>query len=120
METNDSPTPAGVPRREFLKKTATAAAAVATTSLLKNPVYGQNQAPSAGVAGANNRIAVAVVGVGEGIGKNHLQGIHEHAAENNVVVAAACDLFRKRRDWSKEQAGLKDADLYVDHRKMLE
>src|SRR5262249_13195975 len=101
----------GLPRREFIRKAAAASAAVAATSILKPTIYGQ--APSAGVAGANNRIAVAVVGVGEGIGKNHLQGIHEKAGENNVVMAAACDLFNKRRGWSKEQAGLKDSDLYA-------
>src|SRR3954467_13082309 len=112
----------GLPRREFLKKTAGAAAGVATaSSLFKTPVYGQNKAPSTGrVIGANDRIAVAVVGVGFGIGKNHLQGIHEKASENNVVVAGVCDVFNKRRTWAKEQAQLKDSDLYTDHRKMLE
>jgi len=107
-------------RRDFIKRTATAAAAVAATPLLKTPVYGQSGAPSANVTGANNKIAVAVIGVGFGIGKNHLQGIHDKASENNTVVAAACDLFSKRRDWAKEQAGLKDADIFVDHRKLLE
>src|SRR5437016_13578107 len=102
-------------RRDFIKKAATAAAVVASTNLFKTPVYGQNQAPSPGrVIGANDRIAVAVVGVGFGIGKNHLQGIHDKASENNVVVAGACDVFNKRRDWSKEQAQLKDSDLYTD------
>src|SRR5438309_9607522 len=109
-----------VPRRDFIKRTATAAAAVAATPLLKTPVYGQTQAPSANVAGANDRIAVAVVGVGFGIGKNHLQGIHDKASENNVVVAGACDVFNQRRDWAKKQAELKDSDLHTDHRKMLE
>src|SRR5438309_11762265 len=108
-----------VPRRDFIKRTATAAAAVAATPLLKTPVYGQTQAPSANVAGANDKIAVAVIGVGFGIGKNHLQGIHDKASENNTVVAAACDLFSKRRDWAKAQAGLKDSDIFVDHRKLL-
>src|SRR3982751_864590 len=101
MEKKANPTSPGVPRREFIKKTATAAAAfAATASVFKTPVYGQNQAPSPGrVIGANDRIAVAVVGVGFGIGKNHLQGIHEKAAENNVVLAGACDVFNKRRAW---------------------
>jgi|SRR4051812_196482 predicted dehydrogenase len=122
MEKKANPTSPGVPRREFIKKTATAAAAVAaTSSLFKTPVYGQNQAPSPGkVIGANDRIAVAVVGVGFGIGQNHLQGIHQKANENNTVVAAACDLFNKRRDWAKASAGLKDSDLQVDYRKILE
>src|ERR1041385_273932 len=107
-------------RRDFIKRTATAAAAVAATPLLKTPVYGQTQAPSANVAGANDKIAVAVIGVGFGIGQNHLQGINAKAGDNNTVVAAACDLFSKRRGWAQEQAGLKDADVYVDHRKRSE
>src|SRR5437773_5220723 len=121
METNETGSSSGLPRREFIKKTATATAPVATTSLLNTPVYGQNQAPSAGrVIGANVRIAVGVVGVGFGIGKNHLQGIHEKAGENNVVVGAACDLFNKRRDWAKATAELKEADIFSDYRKLLE
>ena len=102
----------GLPRREFLKKAAGAAAVIGTTSILKTPVYGADQAPSANVTGANNKIAVAVIGVGFGIGKNHLQGIHDKRNENNAFVAAACDLFNKRRDWAKTTAELKDSDLY--------
>jgi predicted dehydrogenase len=114
-------TAGGDSRRNFIKKTATAAAAVATTSLFKTPVYGQSTAPSPGrVIGANERIGVAVVGVGFGIGKNHLQGIYEKASQNNVTLAAACDLFNKRRAWAKDQAKLNDSDLYTDHRKLLE
>lgn len=119
METNATP-PAGFPRRDFIKKTAAAAAAVAATPLLRTPVYGQNQAPSANVTGANNRITVAVIGVGFGIGQNHLVGIHEQANANNTVVAAACDVYSVRRDFAKAKAGLKDADVYTDYRKMLE
>ena len=120
MENNATPSSAGLPRRDFIRKTATAAAAVAAVPLLKTPVYGQNQAPSANVAGANNKIAVAVIGVGFGIGQNHLIGIHEKSNENNAVVAAACDVFNKRRDFAKEKANLKDADLFDDYRKLLE
>ena len=108
-------------RREFIKKTSTLAAAVAVGNIFKTPVYGQDQAPSPGsVVGANNRINVAVVGVGYGIGKDHLQGIHQHATENNVVIAAASDLFNKRRDWAKQTAELKDAEVYLDYKKLLE
>jgi predicted dehydrogenase len=120
MENNVTPSASPLPRRDFLKKTATVAAAVAATPLFRTPVYGQNQAPSANVAGANNRIAVAVIGVGFGIGQNHLVGIHEKANENNTVVAAASDVFNKRRDFAKAKANLKDADVCDDYRKLLE
>lgn len=108
----------GASRRQFLKQTAAAAAAVATTSLLKPRLFGQ--APSAGVTGANNRIGVAVIGLGKGIGMNHLEGIMANAAANNVKVVAACDLYAVRRDWAKQKAGLSDADVYADYRKLLE
>lgn len=58
--------------------------------------------------------------MGTGIGKNHFEGIYKEADKNNVVVAAGCDLFNKRRDWAKERAQLKDSDLFADYRKMLE
>src|SRR6516165_3164878 len=118
METN-KPSSA-LPRREFIKKTVTAVATVAAAPMLQSSLYGQNQAPSANVTGANNRIAVAVVGVGFGIGQNHLLGIHDKCNENNTVVAAASDVFNKRRNFAKEKAGLKDSDVYVDYRKLLE
>src|SRR5947209_5392959 len=102
----------GSTRRDFLKKTSTIAAAVATTNLFRTPVYGQNQAPSTGrTIGANDRISVAVIGIGVGIGQNHLEGINQNAGENNVAVVAACDLFSKRREKCKEAANLKDADI---------
>src|SRR6516225_11940554 len=120
MEQNATSSPGGLPRRDFIKKTATAAAVVAATPFIKTPVYGQDQAPSANVAGANNRIAVAVVGVGFGIGQNHLVGIHEKSNENNTVVAAASDVFNKRRKFAQEKAELKEADVHNDYRKILD
>jgi predicted dehydrogenase len=120
MQNQNSQAPDALPRREFLKKAAGAAAVMGTTSLLRTPVYGQNQAPSANVIGANDKIKVAVIGVGFGIGKNHLQGIHDKASENNTVVTAVCDLYSVRRDWGKNQAGLKDSDTFSDHRKMFD
>src|SRR5512140_2336484 len=104
MENNSTPTSSALPRRDFLKKTATVAAAVAATPLLRTPVYGQNQAPAANVAGANNRIQVAVVGVGFGIGQNHLKGIHENATQNNTVITAASDVYTKHRDYAMSTA----------------
>src|SRR6516162_1108802 len=120
MEKNVTPSPGSLARRDFIKKTAAAAAVVAATPLLRTPVYGQNQAPSANVTGANNRIAVGIIGIGFGIGQNHLVGIHEKSNENNTVVAAASDVFNKRRNFAKDKASLKDSDTYVDYRKLLE
>jgi predicted dehydrogenase len=120
MEQTATSSASGVPRREFIKKAATAAAAIAATSVIKTPVYGQNQAPSANVTGANSRIAVGVIGIGFGIGQNHIVGIHEKANENNTVVAAASDVYTKRRQFAQEKAELKEADVHNDYRKILD
>ena len=89
--------PSGENRRTFLRKTATAAA-VAATGILKTPVYGQTQAPSTGrVIGANDRITVAYIGTGSQ-GMSHVRTEKAHAAENNIVQAAVCDLYQRRLD----------------------
>jgi len=64
MEQNAPSSPGGLPRRDFIKKTATAAAAVAATSLIKTPVYGQEQAPSANVSGVETEVESDVLVVG--------------------------------------------------------
>jgi predicted dehydrogenase len=120
MEQTSTSSAGGVPRREFIKKAATAAAAIAATSVIKTPVYGQNQAPSANVTGANNRIAVGVIGIGFGIGQNHLVGIHEKANENNTVIAAASDVYTERRKFAEQKAELKESDVHNDYRKILD
>jgi predicted dehydrogenase len=134
MENNTTPSACALPRRDFIKKTATAAAAVAAAPLFRTPVYGQNQAPSTGrVIGANNRIQVAVVGVGFGIGADHFTGIQKKAAEYNVALVAGSDVYSRRRAWMKGEVALpyandgkplanplKAADVYDDYRKLLE
>ena len=131
MDNSPSRPPAGGDtRRDFIKKTATAAAAVAATGIVKTPVYGQSSAPSTGrVIGANDRIAVGIIGVGYGIGQNHIMGIQEKATDNNVVMAAGCDLYSVRRAWMQGKAEqykrkmpqpLKDSEVYSDYRKVLD
>ncbi len=106
-------------RRDFIKKTATAAAAVATANVFKTPVYGQNQAPSTGrVIGANDRILVAHVGVG-GQGMAHVHSVRDHASENNVVQAAVCDLSKTCVKNAKAAIG-GQCEGFEDHRKLLE
>src|SRR5438067_11873367 len=115
-----SSTGRGESRRSFLKKAATTAAVVSTTNLFKTPVYGQSHAPASGrVIGANDRIAVAYVGVGSQ-GTAHLRAQNEHARENNIVHAAVCDVWQKRLEAAREFVGLSDAATYRDHRKLLD
>jgi predicted dehydrogenase len=105
-------------RRDFIKKTATAAAAVAATPFFRTPVYGQNQAPSANVAGANSRIAVGYIGVGN-MGTGHVRTQKAKANENNIVQLAVCDLSKHRVEEVKAIIG-GDVKGFTDYRQLLE
>ncbi len=107
-------------RREFLKTTGTAAAAI---GFVKVPVYGQDKAPSANVQGANNRIVLGHIGVG-GQGGAHVRHTQTHRQENNVVSAAISDVSTFRIDekmgWVKDKGQNPDVKGYKDYRKLLE
>jgi hypothetical protein len=121
MEPTNNITEAGRDsRRSFLRKAATAAAVVASSNMFKTPVYGQNQAPSTGrVLGANDRIAIGFVGVG-GQGLNaHVNFAKKLLTENNLGLAAVCDVSKTRVSVAKESIG-GDCAGYEDYRKLLE
>lgn len=109
----------GESRRSFLKKAATVAAVASAPGFLKTPVYGQNQAPSANVIGANSRINLGYIGMGKQ-GMYHLKLIKPHLAQWNVSVNAVCDVYQKHLDGAVKFAELKEADGYRDHRRLLE
>ena len=107
-------------RRHFIKKAAGVAAVVSSANMLRTPVYGQQQAPSTGkVLGANDRIGVAYVGVGNQ-GTAHLRHQKTHLKDNNIAQVAVCDLWQKRLDAARTFIGGSEADAYRDHRKLLE
>jgi hypothetical protein len=109
----------GDTRRSFIKKAATAAATVATTSLFKTPVYGQNQAPSTGrVIGANDRIVVGFVGMGNQGLNSHLKPMIQSAQANNIAIGAVCDVSKHRLDEAKLAAD--GAKGFENYRKLLE
>src|SRR5262245_9909059 len=110
-------------RREFIKKTATAAAVLAATPLVRPTVYGQ--APSAGkVLGANDRINLGVIGVG-GQGMNaHVRIASANAQANNINQAAVCDVCSNRTAAAKEfiekQGTGSNVATFDDYRRLLE
>jgi predicted dehydrogenase len=109
----------GATRREFLKKTTLAGAALAAgQNLFKTPVYGQTQAPAPGsAAGANNRLVVGFIGVGLQ-GTAHMELQKKFAADNNIVLGAVCDLSAHRRAEAKQLAG-GDCKDYADYKDLL-
>ena len=110
-------------RRGFIKRSTAVAAAAAAVGTLKTPVYGQNQAPSANVTGANNRIVVGFVGVG-GQGKGaHVDQSLAHKDENNLAFAAVCDVSKTRVAAAQKDIEAKSgnkAEGYEDYRKLME
>src|SRR5438045_9781063 len=125
MSNNQSNPSAGdQSRRAFIKTAATAAAAVASTNILRTPVYGASTAPSTGrVIGANDRIVVGYIGVG-GQGMAHVRSMKTHAGENNIAQAAVSDVWQKRLQEAKacienENSSVK-VDTYEDYNKLLE
>ena len=120
MDKDNLPKPGVETRRNFIKKAATAAAAVAATRLIKTPVYGQNQAPSTGrVIGANDRILVGFVGMGNQGLNSHLKPMLQNAQANNMAVGAVCDVSKHRLDEAKVAAG-GSVPAFDDYRKLLE
>ena len=81
---------------------------------------GRTRRPRPNVIGANDRIQVAIVGVGFGIGQDHVIGIQEKAAENNTVIWRPAMYSTSAAISPRRRANLKDADVYDDYRKMLE
>jgi predicted dehydrogenase len=119
QENKTMPQDGGATRREFLKKSTLAAAAVAASgNIFKTPVYGQNQAPSTGrVIGANDRIQVGYIGTG-GQGMAHVNIQNANAAANNIVQIAACDLSDHRQQDAKGVIGA-DCKLYKNYEDLL-
>jgi len=118
MDKDNLPNP-GETRRNFIKKAATAAAGVAATRLFKTPVYGQTQAPSTGrVIGANDRIVVGFVGLGNQGLNSHLKPMLTNAQANNIAVGGVCDVSKHRLDEAQQAAN--PAPAFGDYRKLLE
>jgi predicted dehydrogenase len=87
MQKPDPSVAGGPTRRQFLKQASTATAVAAASTVVKTPVYGQTQAPSAGrVLGANDRVVVAVLGLKRGMA--HINGF---TGAKNSEVAYVCD-----------------------------
>tara|TARA_B100000676_G_scaffold309468_1_gene373132 strand:- start:271 stop:1641 length:1371 start_codon:yes stop_codon:yes gene_type:complete len=106
-------------RRDFIKKTGTA---VAAGSLI-TPVYGQNQAPSANVQGANSRLVIGHIGVG-GQGGRHVRLTQTNRAANNVVSAAVCDVSKFRTNMYRQHVVKEGQNSnvkgYADYREVIE
>jgi predicted dehydrogenase len=92
MESHSSKAAKGLTRRNFLKKTTTAAAALSFPYIVPASVFGDN-APS-------NRVVMGCIGLG-GMGTNDMRSFLE---QSNVQIVAVCDPVtgsRKYGHWFK-------------------
>jgi predicted dehydrogenase len=120
-------------RRDFMKKGALAATAIAAglpgaSTVFSRPIQG---APALGsVLGANDRISVAFIGVGGqgmyahvgNVLNRTVQGRPMHDLTMNAVGVAAADVYDKRRDAALSELRLADpnAKAYADYREILD
>jgi predicted dehydrogenase len=93
-------------RREFL---GTAAAATVGAAARARPGHAR-------VLGANDRIGIAVIGVG-GMGSGHLGGLVKRSTADNIQVRAVCDVYQRRLSRAIAAAGC-EGDR--DYRRILD
>ena len=94
-------------RREFL-----GAAAVSPLMAASKP------AVPARMIGANDRINVAVIGVG-GMGFGHVKMLQAYAEKGNLQITAVSDLYTKRKQRAREFLSLADKDVHHEYRDLL-
>lgn len=126
MSSHRLPSSSAGSRRDFIKKSALAAAAVVSgPSLFRNSTHASPTAPSSppapgSVVGANERIRVGFIGVGgQGFG-THVRTVASHGAEWNVQGVAVCDVWRNRVERARAHLELDESDGYDDYRRLLE
>jgi predicted dehydrogenase len=99
-------------RRTFLA--ASAALPAAATSL--RPTV---SVKSGRVLGANDRIQMAVIGVG-GNGSGTLKHLVSRQQEKaDLQVMAICDVYQRRREKAREAASLEEKDAHLEYRDLL-
>ena len=98
-------------RRDFLKTASFGAAALSMTA-----------SSYARIVGANERIAIGMIGCGGRGQRAHMSGVHPHDKTQNAEFTAVCDPWRKRREeasaLAKEWYG-RPARQFVSYRDVL-
>ena len=72
--------------------------------------------PTPRVVGANERLRVGVIGAG-GNATSHMRALMALKEQDNVEIAAVCDIYSPRRAKAAELTG---GEPYRDYRKLLE
>jgi predicted dehydrogenase len=113
-------------RREFLKRTAAAGgiAGILTARAQAGETLTKLAAPYAGrVLGANDKIVCGFVGVGGQGSGAHVSQALDHRDENNIALAAVCDVSKHRVGENQKKIadkGAGNAEGHEDFRRVLE
>ncbi len=109
-------------RRDFIKKSAVAAAGVVAgcSPKVTETIATTEVAAPAGPVGANERLVVGFIGVGGQGFNSHLMSVKLHGAEQNVVGGAVCDVYSKRREAARVELELDGDSVYSDYRELLD
>src|ERR1035438_4681183 len=113
---SDVSTGAGTSRRRFLQTGLTAAGVAIAGDWRANRAFAD---ANAGVVGANNKIKMGFIGVGN-MGGAHLGWFVKNKADLNVDIVAICDCYDARRDKAKAKVDNPDLKVYTDYRKLLD
>jgi len=102
----------GASRRTFLTRTAAGLAAASAASKVR-------AAGAARVIGANDRINVGMIGVGNK-GRGHQRQLTARIEnEGDVQVVAISDIYSKRLQEGGERSGVESKSLYRDYQELL-
>lgn len=110
-------------RRDFLKTgavvaTGTAAGCAPGGQVAEKPVAKETAPPT--VLGANERLTAGFIGIGiQGLNA-HIDNVVKFGTEQNVVGAAACDVWRLRAERGAEALGVDASNAFTDYRRVLE
>lgn len=97
-----------ISRRRFLQSTAALSAACALPA-----------AAWSRIAGANDRINMAVIGTG-GMGSGHLGDLMERRGRDNVAVLKVCDVYRRRLNSAIKRIQGDDKSGTMEYREVLD
>ena len=103
----------GITRRDFLKGSAAASAAVGLGLLETGSAMASPR-----VLGANDRILIGMIGVGNR-GTHHLNDLlgRSKKPESKLAIVAVSDIYEARKERAKNACG---GEVYHDYRKLLE
>lgn len=104
-------------RRDFLKRSAAAAGALAAGGYASS--RSATAAPTGRAIGANERIRLGIIGCGSLGFNHHIPTIKNLSRDKalNVDLAAVCDIYEPRKQRAKKASG---AELFHDYREMLD